>query len=562
MSQYDLIQNVVDATCSTVDSVNSPEQPNVQIIDGANRLAILQNPLFEKISEYFNRGESSLKNTYTDESGRLCLIKLKEVPGTASITFLSLWNGYGAGKMYDPTAPQQRRDKQHSVDARKEMLLSYIGGEDLGKFILQEKSNGQFWIIDGRQRSSLVNEFLTDKMTLNGVYAQNFWKWFFTDNFLLDSNPFEPKDRIKINKILKTFEKGATPTVKFSDLPTSIQTHIFYHLAIQVVVIRPEVYLLDGKNTKVDESQWNNVEIMDSITRKFIDINQFHKSMDKKDMIWTQLKSAVPFLTREFLLTKPTIGQRLGYKLVDKNENGISVLDDTNEVRKFMILLCRALLIFQGDLKWGASELEVTKLLIKQGKGDMNVESRKVWRQWVKIINDSLMSDTYYEDGKNMLLQIPEEFTKSNADILKLELFLVSLYLIEYLMSNGYGVKNGYFVVHNNPSNNPHTAGQPTRKLFKLLEKILIYLTVGKYANLNNPEDFEREDLPLIKYNLTKEYNSDEILPQLENFEDDDEIKLSELLMKIKDLNQHQKGLSADYEKNIKRLIKYAETKI
>jgi hypothetical protein len=142
-----------------------------------------------------------------------------------SITFLSLWNGYGAGKMYDPTAPQQRRDKQHSVDARKEMLLSYIGGEDLGKFILQEKSNGQFWIIDGRQRSSLVNEFLTDKMTLNGVYAQNFWKWFFTDNFLLDSNPLEPKDRIKVNKILKTFEKGTTPTVKFSDLPTSIQTN-------------------------------------------------------------------------------------------------------------------------------------------------------------------------------------------------------------------------------------------------------------------------------------------------------------------------------------------------
>ena len=492
----------------------------------------------EKIKNYYKSVEKGLKNTYIDEDNNLCFIKLTEKTKTP-ISFLSLWNGYGAGKRYDPTAPQQRRDKQHPAEARKQILLSFIGGEDLGKFILLEKEDGSFWIIDGRQRSSIVNEFLTDKLILTATNAENFWKWFVNDRYLY-SESLNSEDRIKSNKIIKTFESGKTPRVLFSALPSVIQDFILYNISVQSVVITPSVYKLGDDLTKVDESRWDYDEIMSSITRKFIDINQFHKAIEKKDIIWGAKSDSVR-LVRDFLEDKPILGHRFGYTLVDKVENGFCSLDDTNEVRKFMILISRACMIYQNTLQWGAGESEIVKLILNTDNADFTSETKHVWKQWKKVIDNKMMGGTYYQDGNETMLFIPEEFSKSNSDIMKLTYFLSSLYLIDIMFKDNYGATNGYFA-----------QGEPTKKMYKLLEKVSVYLTLGKLGNINH-ENWNREDLPLVKYDLAQDFYSNEIFNKIE---------IGTLLGKVKDLNQHQRGLSKDYENTLRTLIKFCETKI
>ena len=80
----------------------------------------------------------------------------------------------------------------------------------------------------------------------------------------------------------------------------------------------------------------------------------------------------------------------------------------------------------------------------------------------------------------------------------------------------------------------------------------MTYLTLGKLANINHDE-WNRQDLPLVKYNLSQEFYSTDKF---------DGIEIGILLKKVKDLNQHQKGLSKDSENTLKTLIKYCETKI
>lgn len=77
-------------------------------------------------------------------------------------------------------------------------------------------------------------------------------------------------------------------------------------------------------------------------------------------------------------------------------------------------------------------------------------------------------------------------------------------------------------------------------------------MTLGRLANINHKE-WQREDLPLVKYNLGDEFFSNEIFNGVE---------VGTLLNKVKDLNQHQKGLSKDCENTLITLIKYCETKI
>jgi hypothetical protein len=492
----------------------------------------------EDVENIFKEKEAYLKNTYIDSDGNVCIIRLEEKPQPA-ITFISLWKGYGAGKMYDPNAPMQRRDKQHKPADRKQMLLSYIAGEDLGKFILMRQENGYYLIIDGRQRSSIIYEFLTDKMKLTGSDADNFWRWFCNDIYLY-SNGLSEEDSLKCNKIIKSIIEGKSPAVVYSKLPSKIQDHIMYELSCACVVIQPQVFKMGRTLSKVDESQWDKTEVSDAITRKFIDINQFHKAIDKKDMIWGGKADAVR-LVREFLEDKPSLGQKFGYKLIDKCENGFYQLDDTNEVRKLMILISRSLMIYQKSLQWGASESEIANLVLHTDDGDFTSQTKTIWKNWKKVIDGKIMSDSYYENGQTTRLFIPEEFTKSSSDILKLSYFLTTLYIMDIMLMDNYGALQQYMV-----------SGEPTKKFYKLVEKVSIYLTLGKLANINHDE-WNREDLPLVKYNLGQDFFSTEMF----NGEE-----VGVILKKVKDLNQHQKGLSKDSENTIRTLIKYCETKI
>jgi hypothetical protein len=494
----------------------------------------------QKIKNFYSGPETEkfLKNTYKDSDGNLCFIKLTEIEGP-SITFENLWNLYGPGKTYDPAAPQQRRDKQHGASDRKEILLSFIGGENLGNFILLETADGRFWIIDGRQRSSIVNEFLTGKMKLTGTQANNFWKWFLNDQFLYSDN-LTSEDKLASNKIIKSFENGTTPRVEFTKLPSVIRNYIFHRISIQTVIIKPSVFKFGEVYTKVDESKWDYEEIMSSVTRKFIDINMYHKAIDKKDILWGAKSDSIR-LVRDFLEEKPAIGLKLGYNLVDKEENGFFRLDDTTEVRKLLILISRACMIFQDTVKWGATEGEITKLILKSDDHDFESKTKEVWRAWKVIVNNKLMTKPYFDQGKQKYLYIPEEFSQGQRDVLVLAYILTTLYLVDYMMEDGYGIKNGYFFNQ-----------EPADKLYKLLEKISLYLLYGKLANINH-ENWNDDKYILKKYNLFEEFQSEEKF---------DGVEIQELMRKVKDLNQHQKGLAVDYKDTFTKLIRYTETKI
>ena len=499
----------------------------------------------QKIKDIFANG--SLKNTYIDSNGDLCFIMLKDnnLPG---VSFYILFKNYGVGKKYDPSPQMQRRDKQHSLSDRKQILLSYLSKEHLGQLLVVKKpyvdadinvSNKSYYIIDGRQRSSIIIEFLNDNLKLTGDDAKNFWKWYLNDEFLYSDNLTED-DKIKANKIIKSLESAKIPTVKFSSLPNEIKNHIMEDFSVYLTESEPLVMkLTNDQIVEVDKSEWDINEERDAISRKFTDINRYVKKIDNKDIIRT---SSVDVVRRvwDFLEDKPTIAREMGYTLQDVHENGFLRFDDTNEVRKLQILITRALCIYENYLQWGDSENMLQKKVTNGDNLNFSTKTRSLWTHWKKLIGERIFSESYF-DGEEKKFKLHSEFVGSRSDIMKIEFFLTTLYLIEYMFKDNYGARFGYF-----------QHGLPTRKFFRLLEKIMTYLTVGKLANINHEEWFD-EDKPLVKYNLVSEFDSQEVY---------NGIKISELLRKVKDFNQHQKGLSRDSENTIRTLIKYSETKI
>jgi hypothetical protein len=434
----------------------------------------------EEIKELFKHG--SLKNTYIDADGNLCFIKLEDIQGP-SISFFSLFKNYGVGKTYDPTPKIQRRDKQHGLADRKQILLSYIGEEDLGKLLLVDKSylephqytsdgKKSYYIIDGRQRSSIIVEFLNGVLNLSGDDASNFWKWFMTDSFIYSDNLSE-EDQIKANKIIKSLCGGKIPKVVFPNLIDEIKNEIMEQYSIQTIVIKPQVWKLTNQNMeKVDETLWDVDKIQDAISRKFTDINKYVKKIDNKDIIRT---SGVDVVRKvwDFLEDKPTIAKEMGYTLVDVLENGFYRFDDTNEVRKLQILLSRALSLYENHIQWGASESILQKKILKGDSLSFSTKTSSIWGFWKKIIGNVMFDESYF-DGHERKIKLLSEFIGSNTDIMKLKFFLTTLYLCEIMIKDNYGAKSGYFV-----------EGKPTRKFYRLIDKVSMYLSLGKMANLS-----------------------------------------------------------------------------
>jgi hypothetical protein len=109
------------------------------------------------------------------------------------------------------------------------------------------------------------------------------------------------------------------------------------------------------------------------------------------------------------------------------------------------------------------------------------------------------------------------------------------------MIKDNYGAKSGYFV-----------EGKPTRKFYRLIDKVSMYLSLGKMANLSQNE-YNREESPLTKYNLGNEFYSNE------KFEG---VEVSDLLNKVMNLYKHNQKAGKDSENTLRTLIKYSETKI
>jgi len=497
----------------------------------------------ETIRNFFT--VDSLKNSYVDGNGDLFIVKLVDNVGPTA-SFYQLNKNYGYGLTYDPTPKIQRRDKQHSLSDRKQILLSYIGEEDLGNLLLVKKwyleggSHSQYFIIDGRQRSSIITEFLNDRITLTKSDASNFWKWFLNDEYLY-SDILENEDVITSNKIIKSLMSGKTPEVKFSTLPKVIKNYIMDQYSLKTTVVTPEVWKLTKTSIeKVDESQWDMDKVKDAISRKFTDINRYVKPIANKDIIRTNTEDVVRKVW-DMLEDKPTMAKEMGYTLTDiREKDGYLRFDDTNEVRKLQILITRALCIYQNKFTWGTSENILTKRLVGGESFEFTTITNSVWSFWKKMIANKIFDEQYY-DGEDKKLTLPSEFVGGGSDILKIEFFLSTLYVCDIMLKNNYGAINGYF-----------KGGTPTRKFYKLIEKLSIYLTLGKLANINHDE-WGDEEKPLTKYDLGQEFYSTDKFNGME---------IGILLNKVKDFNQHQSGLSKDYENTIRTLIMYSETKI
>ena len=394
----------------------------------------------------------SLKNTYIDTDGNLCFIMLKDLEGP-SISFYSLSKNYGVGKKYDPTPKIQRRDKQHSSSDRKQILLSYLSEEFLGKILMVNRAylDGQraaqtssYYIIDGRQRSSIIIEFLNDNLVLRDGDAKNFWKWYLSDEYLY-SDKLSGGDTLTANKIINSFVGGKVPSVKFSSLPDVIKNHIMEDFSIHTTVCTPEVWkLTDTEFIKVDESQWDMEKIQDAISRKFTDINRYIKKIDNKDIIRTCGEDVVRKVW-DFLEDKPTLAKEMGYTLVDVLENGFYRFDDTNEVRKLQILISRALSIYENHLQWGSSENELQKKISNGVKLEFSTKTQTVWGNWKKFIGNEIFDETYY-DGGDKKFNLYSEFVGGGSDIMKLKFFLTTLYLMEIMVKDNYGAYQGFLV--------------------------------------------------------------------------------------------------------------------
>jgi hypothetical protein len=294
-----------------------------------------------------------------------------------------------------------------------------------------------------------------------------------------------------------------------------------------------------SNNVTIFESDENysKDEVGKAILKKFIDINKNKKVISSPDILWASGKDCI-LLNRQFLSELPNMGNIFGYLL--KYKDSTNDLDDTNEVRKFMMLLSRASMIYQGDLSWGDSEKKLVGMILDKDKGDFSPRTSDVFKKMISCFEKALFSQTYFQGNLEKELHIPVEFNSSRSDILKLSYFTMMWYMTEHIEKN----PNEYM-----------KAGEGKTKLFKLVEKVSEYLTLGKLANIDH-EFWDREPhdgYSLNTYNLKDEFFSNE------TFED---TEVGIILHKVKDFNQHQAGLSRDYAKTFKKLIRYSETKI
>jgi hypothetical protein len=477
--------------------------------------------------------KTPLKNTYKKD-GVLYLITIVEKTNLA-ISFKSIKKHFGKNNNYNPDAEYQRRGEQHTDPTRRDILISILSGENVGLIVLKQNQDMTWDIVDGKQRMEVVYDFLNNKLEITSDKAGDFWKLFLNNRFLYKEHISDKQDLLSTNKILDKIKNGKFPKVKFEALPSYIQEHIIDEFQLNGIVAEVQVKNL---NTNVlvyeNEEIYNKKEVGKSILKKFIDINKNKKVISSSDILWASNKDCI-LEHREFLSTLPRMGNAFNYVL--KIKEGSNDLDDTNEIRKFMILLARASMIYQGDLSWGDSEKKLVSLVLEKDNGDFSTKTREIFEKMISCFEKGLFSQTYFHANSEKELKIQQEFTSSRSDILKLSYFTMMWYLTKHIEMN----PNEYM-----------KAGEGKIKLFKLVEKISEYLTLGKLANINYTE-WNRDDLPLMKYSLGKEFYSEEY------FED---IKITDLLHKVKDLNQHQAGLSKDYSNTFTKLIRYAESKL
>jgi hypothetical protein len=549
-------EGTVDVQSSTIVSDNTVEistenllSSKLQAFDGIKRVSILEHLCSES---------TRLKNVYSI-NGKHFLVLVKE-SGDVPLSFSSLRLNYGKGKYFNPNTEYQRNPQKHSESNRRAILLSILSREGVGQLLLVKKLDNTYDIIDGRQRTEIVNAFVTGVLKLTGKWAKEFWKLFANQSFLFKENISETDGRLIVNKLLKSLQDKKTPKVDFTKLPPFIQNHILDTYSLHGKVVTTEVFDLE-KSTQIpwDSPNYKEIEVKNAITRKFIDVNLYKAEISTEDILWGSGEDCI-LTIRNFLDTKPTMATLFGIKLEDIDCDGVRLLDATDEVREFMIQLSLSHMFYQNTeekredgkklgLDWASSGKKLQKLILEGLGGTFTDRTIDIHEKMVLWFEKGLFQGTYVEGEEDKNLYIPSELNDSRVDVLRKLYFTTMLFVTEFINEKK---GDGYLI-----------AGKPTYKFFKLMEKISIYLTIGKIFNLKDltefnqqygiPQVYLREDLPLLKYGLLKEFVSKEI------FED---TTISQLLTKVGELNTSMSGRAVDYHKTIKKLIRYAETKI
>lgn len=509
---------------------------------------VLDNNLHQSIKDSILDGLSRtpLKNTYVYD-GKLYLVSIFEKQ-TMEISFKSVHQKFGKGpnKIYNPDAEYQRRGKQHTEASRQEILLALLAGENVGLIILKKNSDGTYDIVDGKQRMEIVKDFIQGNLIISPKKAANFWKLYLHQ--LLSTHVHDKEDKLKVNKILNKLAQRKYPKVVYKDLPKFIQNEIYENDQLKLSAKIADIQIVElGSNRIIhpNEKEYNFDIVTKAIFKKFIDINKNKAVIKAQDILWAAGEDCI-LENRRFLETYPQMGFLFGYTL--KNKPNSQDLDDTDQVRSFMILLARASMLFQGSfedsdtikmgsLKWGDSPKKFVDMVLTDGKGDFTPYVQELFYKMISIFERGLFNHKVGPEQKE--IQIPEEFTSQRSDILKLSYFLMMWYVTEYIQGKSERFLSG---------------GEPKMRFLELVQKLSIYLTLGKLGNVDHNRWNIDKDLPLLKYNLKDEFYSEE------TFEG---IKLGELLGRVKDLNIHQAGLSKDtYPETFRTLIKYVDSKL
>jgi hypothetical protein len=521
--------NVISDNSLFKSTQNSPVVSFTNLIEGVSLET--KNLILKHLSK------TPLKNTYVF-NGKLYQICIYEKQDL-DISFKSIFNhlGKGKNKKYNPDAEYQRRGKQHSESSRQEILLALLSGENVGLLILKKNIDGTYDIVDGKQRMEIVKDFISGSLTIPPKKAANFWKLYLDK--IINTHIHDKEDKLKCSKIVSKLSQGKYPKVNYLDLPTFIKESIFENDELKLSAKVADIQVTELGTNKIIQSveeAYNEQKVGKAIFKKFIDINKNKAVIKAADILWAAGEDSI-LENRRFLETLPNMGSLFGYVL--KNKPNSNELDDTDEVRNFMILLARASMLYQGDLKWGDSTKKYVTMVLDEGKGDFNPVVQDTFERVISVFENGLFSTSIGPDEKT--IQIPSEFTSSRSDILKLSYFLMMWYVVEYIKG-----KSDRFI----------SGGEPKMRLLRLVEKLSIYLTLGKLGNIDHTRwnDEKEIDLPLIKYKLKEEFYSEEYF---------EGIKIKDLMVKIKDLNIHQSGLSgADYDKTFRTLIKYVDSKL
>jgi hypothetical protein len=436
---------------------------------------------------------------FEGKTGKHYLIYIDESP-SSQIPAGAIEIGWGEGKKYNPKPIYQRPSGQHSTKIQKSILLDFLCGERIGTLVFyKENRTSSEDVVDGVQRGTIIYNFLTNNLMLQGNQASKFWAYWFHEIVKGASQIHTPSLSNDCIKLLNSIiNNKSIPAVKFENLPMNIKQEI-RQLTVDYKNITSVKFwcLEDQEIISFDNPDYDESKVIEMIRFKFNKLNLQQKPVQPIHLIWGS-SSIFNSISRSYVQSNPHFLSLLGYGLEGKEDKDEQKLRTINEI------IVRSMLNFDKQLKWGVGATTFSENLLDGVYEDPKYASKS-----------KLFMETFLP--KRLGKVFTEEFVDNNSNIRRIEIakelvgekqrtviqrvfFLGLMTFSNYIMENKLTSK--YFSGEN-----------PTTRLFNFVELLSKVTSTLSLISLDKENWTNSDAKPILrKYELVDMYNQNDKL--------------------------------------------------